>query len=210
MKIACVGTACQGKSTFIKDFLKNWPNYITPETSYRDVIKEQKLPHSKEGTEESQRIILNALLDQSEKYSKNDNVIFDRCALDNLAYSSWLHLNGKISERFLDETRIIVREALKTFDILFLFPITKFSPVEFEDDELRDNDLQYREEIDNIFKVFMQSYLQGDGRVFPVGDCPAFIELFGNPEERIKMTELYLTPEGGYYGEDQSLISGIS
>jgi hypothetical protein len=45
--------------------------------------------------------------------------------------------------------------------------------------------------------------------VFPASDCPAIIEIFGNQEERIKMTELYLTESGKPYGEDQSLISDI-
>ncbi len=209
MKIAVSGTHCQGKSTYIRDFLKTWTNYKTPEKSYRDYIKEQNLPHSKEGTEESQQIILNALLDQAQEYSKNDNVIFDRCILDNLAYSSWLNLNGKVSDKFLDESRILIREALKTFDVIFFVPLTKVAPVEFKEDELRDNDLVYREEIDNIFKVFVQSFHQGDGRVFAADDAPPIIEIFGNPIERIEMTKLYITEEGQPYGEDKSLISDI-
>ena len=206
MKIAISGTHCQGKSTYIEDFLKKWTNYKTPEKTYRDFIKDKNLPHSKNGTEESQREILNALLDESQQYSRTDNVIFDRCILDNLAYSSWLNLNGKISDKNLDESRIIVREALKSFDIIFFFPITKFSPVDFQKDEMRDDDLIYREEIDNIFKIFLKSYQQQDGRIFPVEDTPPIIEIFGNREERIKLTEMYLTLEGKAYEEDQSLI----
>ena len=209
MKLCVSGTSCQGKSTYIKDFIKNWPNYKTPEKTYRDFIKEKNLPHSKEGTEESQKAILNALLDEAQQYTRKDNVIFDRCILDNLAYSSWLYLNDKVLEKFLDESRITIREALKTFDIIFFFPLTKVAPVEFEQDELRDNDLIYREEIDNIFKTFVKSYHQQDGRVFPIDDSPPIIEIFGNPEQRIKMTELYLNKEGVSYGEDQSLISDI-
>lgn len=209
MKICISGTHCVGKSTYVKDFIKNWPNYVTPERSYRDYIVEKNIPHSKEGTEESQRIILNALLDQSQEYSKNDNVIFDRCILDNLAYSSWLNLNGKVSDKFLDESRILIREAIKTFDIIFFIPLTNVAPVELTEDILRDTDPVYREEIDNIFKVFVKSYNQRDGRVFPTDDSPPIIEIFGNPIERIKMTELYLNPEGKPYGEEQSLITDI-
>lgn len=209
MKIAVSGAQCTGKSTYVKDFLKNWTNYKTPEKGYRDFIKEQNLPHSKNGTEESQRAILNALLDESQQYTRKDNVIFDRCILDNLAYSSWLFLNEKVSERFLDETRITIREALKTFDIIFFFPLTNVSPVDLKEGEMRDSDGIYREEIDNIFKTFVKSYRQQDGRVFPSDDCPPIIELFGKPEERIKMTELYLDKEGKCYGEEKSLISDI-
>jgi predicted ATPase len=211
MKIAISGTQNVGKTTYVNDFLKNWPNYVTPSKSYRDYIKEKNLSHSKEADETTQKIILDALIDQAQEYSKDDNVIFDRCVLDNLAYSSWLNLNGKVSDNFLDQTRIIVREFLSTFDIIFFLPLTTVAPVEIVDDGMRDTDPVFREEIDNIFKVFVQSYHQGDGRVFPKdgGNCPAVIEIFGNPIERIKLTELYLNKEGQPYGEESSLISDI-
>lgn len=210
MKIAISGTHCVGKSTFIEDFIKNWPNYTTPEKSYRDYIKEKNLPHSKDGTEESQRLILDAIIEQSQQYSKTDNIIFDRCVLDNLAYSSWLNLNGKISDKFLDECRIIIREALKLLDVVFFIPLTKVAPVEFEADELRDDDLKYREEIDNIFKIFLHSYQQQDGRVFAADDAPPMIEIFGNREQRIKLMELYLDKQGRAYTEQSSLINDIT
>jgi len=209
MKIAISGTHCMGKTTYIQDFLKKWENYKTPEKSYRDYISEKNLPHSKESNEESQKIILDALVDQSQEYTKDENIIFDRCVLDNLAYSSWLFLNGKVSEKFLDESRIIIRESLKLFDIIFYFPITKYSPVKIEDDKFRDTDPVFREEVDNIFSTFLKSYQQQDGRVFPVDDSPPIIEIFGNREERIAMTGFYLDVDGGAYGEEQSLLTDI-
>lgn len=41
MRISVTGTACQGKSTFIKDFIEYFPKYSTPEKTYRDMIKEK-------------------------------------------------------------------------------------------------------------------------------------------------------------------------
>lgn len=210
MKIAVVGTQCIGKSTFIKDFLNKWSMYSTPTKTYRDIVKEKNISINKLGSEESQQIILDFLVDQATQYSKSDNVIFDRCVLDNLAYSSWLHLNDKVSEKFLDTSRIIVRESLKLFDIIFFLPITKTSPVALVEDGVRDTDPIYREEIDNIFKAFYQSYLQADGRVFPKDETPAFIEIFGNQVERIALTSLYLTDLGIAYGEKESLLSDLS
>jgi hypothetical protein len=209
MKIAVVGTQCVGKSTYISDFLKKWNMYVTPEFSYRDEAKKKNIALNKEGTEESQQLILDFLVDQAMSCSKQDNVIFDRCILDNLAYSSWLHLNNKVSEKFLDQTRILVRETLKLFDIIFFLPLTKTSPVELVADGTRDVDPVYREEIDNIFKVFLRSYHQGDGRVFPKGDSPPIIEIFGSREQRIALTSMYLSEEGKPYGEEQSLITDI-
>ena len=209
MKIAICGTSCVGKSTYIKDFCKEWENYENPSKTYRDLIKSKNLNHSSNGDEDSQRQILNALIDQATQFSKKENIIFDRCVLDNMAYTSWLYLKDKVSEKFLDETRILVRETLKLYDIIFFIPITKVSPVQMSESELRDNDPIYREEIDNIFKTFVTSYHKSEGKIFPSEDCPAVIEIFGSPEERIQMTKLYLTEEGNPYGENQSLLTGL-
>jgi len=209
MKIAVSGTASIGKTTYIQDFLKKWPMYETPAKTYRDLIKEKNLTHSSQGTEESQNEILNYLIDQATEYSKKDFVILDRCVLDNLVYTSWLNLQGLVSEDFLDKTRILTRETLKLYDLIFFIPITKVAPVELVPDEMRDTNPQYREEIDNIFKVYQESYYKSEGKVFPSSECPALIEIFGNPQERIKMTELYIKPDGKAFGEEESLIKDI-
>jgi len=209
MKICVTGTACQGKSTYISDFLKNWPMYKTTEKSYRDIIKEKNLNINENGDEESQKIILDVLVDQAISFTKDENVILDRCVLDNLAYTVWLNLNGKVSDEFVDQTRTIVHETLRMYDVLLFFPITKQSPIKIVDDGLRSVDPQYREEIDAIFKIFQQSYLDGDGKIFPKNDCPAFIEMFGTPEQRIKLTELYINKDGSPYGDEDSLMSDI-
>lgn len=206
MKIAVSGTQNTGKSTYIKDFLAKWNMYESPENSYRNILKEKNLDHSKNSCEETQKLILDCLVDQAIESTKKDFVILDRCVLDNLAYSSWLHINDKVSEKFLDESRILVRETLKLFDIIFFFPLTKFSEIKIENNNTRETDPVYREEIDIIFKAFQESYHRGDGRVFPKGDSPPIIEIFGNREERIKLTELYIRPDGKCFAEEESLI----
>jgi GTPase SAR1 family protein len=209
MKIAVIGTQNTGKTTYIDDFLKKWTMYKKPETSYRDLIKEKNLPHSKDGTEETQTLILNALVDQAIEFSKKDNVILDRSVLDVLAYSTWLCLNEKVSEKFLDQQRIIVRETLKMYDVLFFIPLTKTSKINIVDNGTRNVDPIYREEIDNIFKVFQESYHRGDGRIFPKDDTPPVIEIFGNEKERIKLTEFYIKEDGTAYGEDENLLNTV-
>jgi predicted ATPase len=209
MKIAVIGTQCVGKSTYIKDFLKKWPMYKTPEKSYREMLKEKNLPHSMEATPETQIAILNFLIDQATEYSKSENVILDRCVLDCLAYSSWLNLNGKLSDELLDQQRILVKETLKLYDVLLFLPMTSVSPVQIQEDGFREIDPIFREEIDFIFKAFQESYHRADGRVFPVDDTPPVIEIFGNPEERIAMTGFYIMEDGKGYGEDHSLLNEI-
>ncbi|MEI6271477.1 MAG: ATP-binding protein [Chloroflexota bacterium] len=210
MKIALTGTTSIGKSTLINDFIKNWRNYGTPQETYRDILKQKNLKHSSQSSEETQQIVLEFLLKQLETYSKEPNVIFDRCPLDNLAYTSWLNLKGKASDKFLDETRIAVRESMRKLDIIFYLPITTAGLVPIVNDGFRDIDPIMREEVDNIFKAMQISWHSGDGRIAPENDSPALIEIYGNPQQRIEMIKLYLNEKGEPFGEEQSLIADPS
>jgi len=58
MRIAISGTANLGKSTLIKDFLQEWPMYGYEVNSYRNILAEKELPHSKHTTKETQKAIL--------------------------------------------------------------------------------------------------------------------------------------------------------
>ena len=78
MRIAISGTACQGKSTLIKDFKEKWPSYKSPDKTYRDIITEQNLEHSSTTNKETQMAILDFMIDELQKTSKGDKVIFDR------------------------------------------------------------------------------------------------------------------------------------
>ena len=206
MKIAITGTQCIGKSTFIADFIKKWPMYKVAGSDCSSLIKEKNLKHSQESTEETQDLILNHLVDQALSCSKTDHVIFDRCVLDNLAYTTWLTLKGKISGDYIKKILPIVQETIKLYDIIFISPITKIAPVEISQNGTRDIDPTFREEIDNILKAFVESYHKHDGKIFNPQDSPALIEIFGKPQERISMAELYINNNGNMYGEDESLI----
>ena len=67
MRIAISGSACQGKTTLVNDFIKNWPSYKKSNESYRKVIKEDKLKINKQVNQESQWKILNCLIDDIQK-----------------------------------------------------------------------------------------------------------------------------------------------
>ena len=48
MKIAFMGTQCNGKSTLIKEFIKRWPMYKEVKSSYRNLIKTGKITNNQE------------------------------------------------------------------------------------------------------------------------------------------------------------------
>jgi GTP-binding protein EngB required for normal cell division len=208
MRIAISGSANLGKSTLIKDFLQEWPMYGYEVTSYRNIVAEKQLPHSKQTTKETQKAILECMVDSLKQFNKDDKVIFDRCPLDNLVYSMWglSQENNDIDEEFISECIPIVRKALENLDIIFFIPITKFNKIQVEENGKRETDENYIKEIDNFFKVLQRHYHEHpqDNPFFPRDESPALIEVFGTPEERLEMIKLYLDNEGDLIGGDGS------
>ena len=206
MRIAICGTANIGKSTLIKDFLNEWNMYGREVRSYRDVLNEKGLPHSKNTTKESQKAILDYMVETLKEFKEGDKVIFDRCPLDNLVYSMWAmsQEGNDIDEDFVDECIPIVRESLRNLDIIFFIPITKFNKVKVEENGIRETDEKYIKEIDNFFKVLQRHYHEHpqDNPFFPRDDTPALIEVFGDEQERMQMIRLYIDAEGDIIGGD--------
>jgi len=205
MRIAISGTANQGKSTLTKDFIENWPNYSTVQETYRDIIVNKKLPHSKNATKETQWLILNHMIAEMQKYGKDSKVIYDRCPLDNLVYSMWCMEKGTsdIDKEFIDKCIPLVRESMKMLDIIYFIPLTKAAPqIEIKNDGVREIDPIYIKEIDAIFKALVMQYTHNMGRnpFFPADDCPGIIEIFGTREERLALIRMYINSAGDLIG----------
>tara|TARA_R110002051_G_scaffold250347_1_gene309678 strand:- start:4538 stop:5221 length:684 start_codon:yes stop_codon:yes gene_type:complete len=199
MRIAISGTGCQGKTTLIRDFLDQWPSYTTSKKTYRDVIKDNNLSHSSKTNKDTQWDVLNFMIDELQKTTKGDKVIFDRCPLDNLVYSIWSNekKNSNITEKFIKKCMPLVRESLRFIDIIFFTPITKVAPVEIEEDGLRDSDLEFIEEVDHLFKAVHRDHkTNSKSNFFVDDDKPAMLEVFGNRRERIEIIKLYLDKDG--------------
>lgn len=205
MRIAVSGTSCQGKTTLINDFLKTYTSYKQPETSYRDILDEC---HSKDTTIEQQFKILDFMSEQLMNYHSGQNIIFDRCPLDNIVYSLWSHDKNKdgFDREFIDKCVPLVRESMKFIDIIFFIPITSVAPVDIVSGTQRETDDKYIKEIDNIYKAMYQQWLQPTSSFFPKDDKPAIIEIFGNPRERLHMIQLYIDPDTGKSIDEQGLL----
>lgn len=209
MRIAISGTACQGKSTLVNDFLKTWPNYKRSEESYRKLLKKEKLNINKKVDQNSQWKILNCLIDDVQKTEKGDRILFDRCPLDNLVYSLWAEEKGTsdIDKDFIKKCIPLVQESMKSIDIIFFIPITKAAPVKLEIKENREIDENFIKEIDNIFKAISYQANQNKSPFFDPADRPPIIEIFGNPEERVQMIKFYLGQDGDLIDSDESVLS---
>jgi hypothetical protein len=209
MRIAISGTACQGKTTFINDFIKYWPAYNRSQESYRKVLKDEKLNINKKVDKDGQWKILNCLIDDIQKTEKGDKVLFDRCPLDNLVYSLWSEekQTSDIDKEFINKCIPLVQESMRAIDIIFFIPITRAAPVKLEIKENREIDKEFIEEVDNIFKAIARNLMSNGVCPFmKEDDRPPMIEVFGNPEQRIEMCKLYIDNQGDLIDEGKSIL----
>jgi hypothetical protein len=209
MRIAFSGAACTGKTTTISAFLDKWQSYRYIKSDYRDLIKTTK-KHSSNTTVKLQKQILEILSNDLKPFKFKDNVCFDRCPLDNLVYSLWAHGSEKkgFNEKFLSETIDTVKESMRNLDIIFVFTRDLMPPL-VEDNGTRDTDIKYINETNNIFKAILKQAEQDINKspFFPKNDSPAVIGIHGTVEERIAQISLYVTPDGGAYGDKDSVFN---
>lgn len=208
MRICISGPQCTGKSTLIKDFINQWPKYKTPTKTYRDVIVENNLEHSSKTSEDTQEKVLSWMIEDLKKYTKFDNVIFDRGPIDNLVYTLWANGKGSISDEYTRKAIQRVKESMRNIDLIVIVPVDPMIPM--VDDNMRDTDLKYQSEINNIFKALINQYMNNyDADVyFPFNDSPGVIELYGTRQERINfLKENYLDDSGELYGDEHSILN---
>jgi len=180
MRISISGPTNSGKSTLVQTFLKKWPMFLTPGKTYRDVITESNLSHSSNTSEETQLLILDWMMKEQEKYSEKSKVVFDRCPLDNLAYTLYANSKNLISDEVCAASISLVRESLKDLDIIFML---RYDPdIKIVDDGMRDTDLDFIKETDQIFGDLYHQYCENleSDIFFPKDDCPAIIQVMGN------------------------------
>jgi predicted ATPase len=212
MRIAFSGTGNSGKTTLVKSFLYTWDNYITPKKTYRDILIEEDLSHSSETTVETQQKILNFFIEQVQGHEKGDKVVYDRCSIDNIAYTMWCHEKGieGFDKDFVTSQISLMRESLRFLDIIFLCRFDEKQSV--EDDGVRDTDVDFIKEVDNIFYSLYRQYTENPEAdiFFPKGDSPCIIELPHDGQQRIDLISEYVTTEGEMYGEDVSIFNDVN
>lgn len=220
MRICVSGANNMGKSTFVDDFLVSRPNYVKGELSYRQKVQE-KLGKDPAGTEyrslsvlgnkETQELIRDSIIEDIGRWTREDNVIYDRGLWDNLVFD--LYLCGMSIKDcdgdWMKEQLPIFQEGFKFYDVVFYTPLLEgySTPVIPDGNTDLDREVVFRSECDNIFKALQKEYLDGKRTWLPKEDTPAIIEVFGTREERIAMTHLYITEDGSAFGEDTSLIA---
>ena len=209
MRLSLTGAANTGKTSLLQSFLHTWKTYKTPEKTYRDIIEEKQLEHSSKTTTETQTEILNFLTDQQLGKTVDDDIIYDRCTLDVLAYTIWAHEKGieGFDTAFVNTQIKLVKESMRALDIIF---ICKFNEnMSVEDDGKRDANKEYIIEINNIIESLYQQYKQNiDSDIFfPKDDSPCLIKLPDSMQQRVDLIAEYVAPDGGMHSEEDSILN---
>ena len=198
MRICVCGAPRQRKSTFVSDFVKNWPNYKVGDSPLVNMLA-STYNVGKRSNKANQKTLAYSTLSELRKYRKDDCVIFDGSPLDVLCHTLWLRSNdkGKVDDDFIAEVISQVKKSMSYIDIIFFIPITKAAG-----DVSVDKSSVFSYEVDNILKAVKYDWLvNSKSNIFDNDDRPVIIDVFGTPEQRIEISKLYITDSGEQYGE---------
>ena len=154
MKIAFVGTQCVGKTTFIEDVCKAFPEFVRPTWTYRDAIREAGIEDkiNQKTCIASQKIIFDAVCEEAKRAP--DNALLDRSVMDAVAYTAWPGIYGDedtdITSQAVKNMRKTAGEMMDHYDLVIYIPIDE--TIALEDDDFRDTDPVYRRQMAEIFE----------------------------------------------------------
>lgn len=211
MRIAFSGSSGVGKTTLIKEFITNFNMYKLLAKSYRDDFTDDELKELKETKKTNndiQKKILNNMIEQLKKYKDEKYIVYDRCPLDVLAYTTIAYENEWVDDECYAEIIKQVHDSLHLLDIIFVLPYKDYGTEKGKNAEINK---KYNIAVDGIFKgILHQYYTNIDSDIFfPATDCPGIIEL--EPNNKLLQIKTILNKDGDLYSleeerEAQSLV----
>ena len=178
MIFSFTGAQCTGKTTLLKHLYKengDYPFVFIPEVT-RLVKREYNMPINESGGDLTQLLIMaehvrNIFKNRADQLVRGLHLIFDRCALDGIVYSHYLLNEGKISRSTFDACELIWKKLKDRYDVIFY---TSPDDVKLVEDGERSVDVRFREDIINLFNMYMKFY---EGEI---------VTLCGSVKERLK------------------------
>ena len=161
---------------------------------YREKIRKAGLQINRKGNLEAQKIILDTLVEQMDIIQKmpDGNYITDRSPIDAYVYTMYLFRHNPelgITQNDIDEMFNKVKKSIEGYDRIIYIDLDNCGNVEVVDDTLRDTNLEYRAEIDQLFKETFRNLGKAlDGKLNS--------EIKGTREMRVNQ---FLEMEGGCF-----------
>ena len=150
MRIGITGAQSVGKTTLLNALRseKLFKEYVICDEVTRRV-KGYGLPINEEGTDNTQRLIMNEHIVNVFMYG---NMLTDRTALDGLVYSTYLYKNNQINTSTMAYVKEVFNKVWHSYDFVF------YIEPEFEivDDGVRSINKQFRDEIADLFEATIE------------------------------------------------------
>lgn len=188
--VGVIGTQNTGKSTFIKDVLEKFKGtpleFKTVGCDYRKKIEERSLKINRAGNLESQKIIFDTLVEQLHVIDKMPDGCYltDRSPIDAYVYTRYLKAHnpglGIIEDDLQNMFNKLCLEIGRYDKIVFL-DLDKCCNVMVVNDKFRDTNLEYRQEIDWLFKDTLLKLVLGG--ILPASKVSDSV--YGTRDERL-------------------------
>lgn len=181
MRIAISGTHCCGKSTLIDEFLTNHSEYTHEPEAYEALQDEHGESFAAEPSAEDFRRQLEHCVNRLQQYREGDDVIFERCPADYLAYMLALRDLGRDSQaaKIAAESMRSARSGMKVLDVVVLL-----RPDEKDNGVPDEEDLELRAIVDEQLESIL---VNNELNLF---DELLIIEASGSASERLEALEL--------------------
>ena len=153
MIISFTGAQSTGKTTLLnkcKELVSDRYDFIDEVT--RLVQREHNVPINELGSNLTQILIINKHVENSLYVTEKQGVIMDRCILDGLCYTAYLHLEGHVSKWVFDYAKNVYKELIGKLDCIFY---TDPSDVKLVDDGVRSIDSDFRLKVIDAFEFVM-------------------------------------------------------
>jgi thymidylate kinase len=155
MIISFSGVQCSGKSTLLKACQEYYGNrFEFVEEVTRLVKREFNVPINEEGTGLTQSLIINKHIENVLKHRDKD-VILDRCILDGVCYTGYLHLEGSVPAWVFEYSKHVFEKLISMYDVIFY---TDPYDIELVDDGERSVNKEFRFNMITTFEHVLRRY----------------------------------------------------
>lgn len=149
MKIAISGAQSTGKTTLINELRKIYQ--VTFKTEITRELADKGYLINELGNDETQLAIMNS---HKTRLQIDEDVVYDRCALDGVVYTHYLFLHNKVSLETLNISTEMFKDIINRYDIIFYLE----PEFDIEDDGQRSSSKEFRDEIVCLFEQYINEY----------------------------------------------------
>jgi len=182
MLISFSGVQSSGKSTLLKACQEYYGDrFEFVEEVTRLVKREFNVPINEEGTGLTQCLIINKHIENVLRFRETKGAIFDRCILDGVCYTGYLHLEGTVPAWVFDFSKHVFEKLITMYDVIFY---TDPYDIELIDDGERSMNKDFRFNMITTFEHVIKryDYLLKD----------KIVKLKGTVEERMEAIKIKL------------------